>query len=342
MKIQKIMKRCCFLLTLVLLLGIAMLPAAAAEERPSLTVGGVPFGVRFVTDGVLVVDYCPVKCGGKEHSPAKEAGLRPGDCICRVGAKRVNTAAALLEAIEQSGREPLTLVYTREGKESAVTLTPLPCDEDGRLRTGLYVRDSGAGIGTVTFVDADNDFGGLGHGICDGESGVLIPLAREQVMGVTVGDINRGAAGAPGELRGHFSAGKKGILRQNTACGVFGCFTERPSGLGATLPIAYRDEVREGGATLRCTLDDSGPREYAVEITAIRRNAEGNKCFTVKVTDPALLAKTGGIIQGMSGSPIIQNGKLVGAVTHVLIGDPTTGYGIFIENMLNQMGDLAG
>ena len=201
------------------------------------------------------------------------------------------------------------------------------------------MRDSGAGIGTVTFVTEQNLFGGLGHGICDGESGTLIPMARGSVMGVTVGSLKRGAAGAPGELKGHLSTEKMGALTQNTACGVFGAFAERPALPAGELPIAYRDELHDGAVTLWCTLDDNTPREYSAEISAIHRAAEGNKCFTVHITDKALLEKTGGIIQGMSGSPIIQDGHLVGAVTHVLIGDPTTGYGIFIENMLANMAE---
>ncbi|MBQ8341432.1 MAG: SpoIVB peptidase [Clostridia bacterium] len=337
MKTQKRIKRWAFLLTLLLCIGALALPAAAATDRPVLTLGGVPFGVRFTTEGILVVSYCDVHSGGRDQNPARDAGLRPGDCICRVGEHKIETATELTEVIQQNGQQPLTLFYKREGREQAATLTPLPCDEDGRLRTGLFVRDAGAGIGTVTFVREDGSFGGLGHGICDGESGALIPLSRGSVMGVTLGDIHKGVAGTPGELRGHFSAERMGVLTQNTACGVFGHLTTCPTGLGDKLPIAYRNEVCEGAATLRCTLDNGAPREYTVEITAIRKQADGNKCFTVHVTDPDLLAKTGGIVQGMSGSPIIQDGKIVGAVTHVLINDPTTGYGIFIENMLSNM-----
>ena len=336
MNVQKIIKRCSFLLTLLVLLGVAALPASA-QARPKLTVGSIPFGVRFATDGVMVIGYCDVRCGGKEQNPARDAGLKPGDCICKAGDTPVNTAAGLLEAIQKNGKRPIVLTYTREGSEGVATLTPLPCDEDGRLRAGVFVRDAGAGIGTVTFVDEYGRFGGLGHGICDGECGALIPLLRGNVMGVTVAGINKGAAGAPGELRGQFSADRMGALTQNTPYGVFGKLNTRPAGLGEQLPIAYRNEVREGGATLRCTLEGSLPREYTVEIGAIRRDAQGNKCFTVKVTDPALLSKAGGIVQGMSGSPLIQDGKLIGAVTHVMINDPTTGYGIFIENMLSNM-----
>ncbi len=343
MKIKQFKRVGTALLAFLFIITALTLPTAgAASERPTLYVGGIPFGVRFFTDGVLVVGYCDVECGGKACNPAKEAGLQPGDCICRVNRTEITTASGLAEAIEQGGAAALELCYRRDGKEHTAHLTPLPCDKDGRLRTGLYVRDSGAGIGTVTFVTEQNTFGGLGHGICDGESGTLIPMSRGSVMGVTIGGLTRGATGAPGELKGHFSAGKTGSLLQNTPCGVFGAFGERPALPAGQMPIAYKNEVHDGAVTLWCTLDDNVTREYGAEINAIHREAEGNKCFTVHITDKDLISKTGGIIQGMSGSPIIQDGHLVGAVTHVLIGDPTTGYGIFIENMLNQMGDLVG
>ncbi|MBQ3483275.1 MAG: SpoIVB peptidase [Clostridia bacterium] len=332
-KKQKWMRCFAALMTLLLLMGTFALQTAAERERQELYVGGIPFGVRFFTDGILVVDYCDVQSGGAKKNPAREAGVRPGDCIIKINEEQPRDAADLAAVIERC-TGTLTLTLRREGKEERVTLTPCRCDEDGRLRTGLWVRDSGAGIGTVTFVTEQNTFAGLGHGICDGRSGMLIPMARGSVMGVTVGGITRGAPGAPGEIRGHFSAGKLGTLCDNTVCGVYGVFAERPVLPAGKLPIGFRDELKNGAATIWCTLDDNVAHEYRVEISAIQRGAEGNKCFTVKVTDEALLARTGGIVQGMSGSPIIQNGRLVGAVTHVLIGDPTTGYGIFIENML--------
>ena len=160
-------------------------------------------------------------------------------------------------------------------------------------------------------------------------------------MGVAVNEIKRGMAGAPGELRGQFAADRTGTLLQNTACGVFGVLTACPTSPAGTLPIGFKEELHDGAATLWCTLDDQVTRSCGVEISDIHRNATGNKCFTVTVTDMELLAKTGGIVQGMSGSPIVQDGRLVGAVTHVLIGDPTTGYGIFIENMLANMAEAA-
>ncbi len=332
-------KRALWLFAIAALLCAAALPVGAKPlQRQRLLVGGIPFGVRFFTEGILVVGYCDVECGGSHHNPARAAGLCPGDCICAVNGERADSAEQLAAHIQKSGGKEITLSYKRENEEKSATLAPLPCDADGRFRCGLFVRDNGAGIGTVTFIDQDTHaFGGLGHGICDGESGALVPMARGSVMGVTIGGITKGAVGAPGELRGHFSAGKTGSLLQNTPCGVFGVFAEPPSTPAGECEIAYRSEVHDGAACVWCTLDDNVASSYSVTLSEIHRSAKGNKCFTVKVTDPALLARTGGIVQGMSGSPIIQDGKLVGAVTHVLINDPTTGYGIFIENMLENM-----
>ena len=332
---QKTQRGLALLLALLALFSILILPVGASRgERPALWVGGIPFGVRFFTEGILVVGYCDVQCGGACHNPARAAGLLPGDCIYKINEEAPRTAAQLSEVL-QGERGEVKVEYRRGGEEKSTTLTPLRCDEDGKARIGLFVRDSGAGIGTVTFVtEKGNTFAGLGHGICDGESGALIPLSRGSVMGVTIGSITRGAVGAPGELKGHFSAGKIGSLLGNTVCGVYGVLAELPSLPAGKCEIAYRNEVREGAAVVWCTLDDNVCRPYTVQISQIHRGAEGNKCFTVKVTDKALLARTGGIVQGMSGSPILQNGRLVGAITHVLIGDPTTGYGIFIENML--------
>ena len=318
----------------------AQTPKIASNDK--VYVGGTPFGVQYLTDGILVVGHCDVTHKGCAKNPARDAGIAVGDTILAVNGKQITTASELASIVGEHGEKPLTLTVRHEGAEHSITLTPLPCDTDGVFRTGLWVRDSGAGIGTVTFVTDDNRFGGLGHGICDSKCGALIPISRGNVMSVCIGGIKRGAVGAPGELRGQFEGHKTGTLFQNTSCGVFGMLTERPAQLGERVKVGSRHEIHEGEASCRCTLDGGAPREYKIKISDIRRDSTDNKSFTVTVTDKALLEKTGGIVQGMSGSPIIQNGKLVGAVTHVLIGDPTTGYGIFIENMLAQMGDLAG
>ncbi len=330
----------CLALCLLLLFALA-LPIGAATprgERLRLYVGGTPFGVRYFTDGIMVVGYCDVTSGGKPQNPARDAGISPGDCITEIGGKAPGGVADLSEAIQKAGGEALSLTVRREGESRTVTLSPCPCDSDGRYRTGLWVRDTGAGIGTVTYVlENGKDFGGLGHGICDGASGCLVPIARGNVLGVTIGGVQKGAVGAPGELKGHFTAGKTGALCANTVCGVYGVLSERPKETAGLLPVGHRDELREGTATCWCTLDEGAPKEYEIKISDIHRAARDNKCFTVTVTDKALIEKTGGIVQGMSGSPIVQDGRIVGAITHVLIGDPTTGYGIFIENMLENM-----
>ncbi|MBQ9802999.1 MAG: SpoIVB peptidase [Clostridia bacterium] len=308
------------------------------ENRQKLYVGGTPFGVRYMTDGILVVGYCDVTTCGRAENPAKAAGVRPGDCIMAVDGKAPEGVNDLAATVSRAGGRSLTLTLRREGEELSVTLTPCACDSDGRYRTGLWVKDTGAGIGTVTYI-AENgrDFAGLGHGICDGSCGVLVPIARGNVMGVDINGIKKGAVGAPGELKGHFQAGKTGVLNANTPCGVFGVLTEPPVKTAGLLPVGTRLELHDGAATCWCTLDEGEPKEYSIKISDIHRAASDNKCFTVTVTDKTLLEKTGGIVQGMSGSPIVQDGKIVGAITHVLIGDPTTGYGIFIENMLENM-----
>ena len=313
----------------------------STESLSGLTVyaGGMPFGVKFFTDGVTVVGFCDVETkDGKKQNPATVAGLKPKDVILKVNDETLLGAAALTEQIEGCGGKPLKLHCRRGKSEFDVTLTPVWCPAEARYKTGIWVRDSGAGIGTVTFILPETGaFAGLGHGICDADTGELIAMKRGTVSDVTISSVVRGAAGSPGELKGYFHAGKVGALLGNSLCGVWGVFSELPDSLGQAMPIGLRDEITEGDAYILSTLDNNQTERYDVRISNINREANGSKCFTVTVTDPDLLSRSGGIVQGMSGSPIIQNGKLVGAVTHVLINDPTTGYGIFIENMLNAV-----
>ena len=297
--------------------------------------GGIPFGVKFMTDGVLIVGSAEVINGSKKENPSSAAGLKTGDRILSVNGKALRSAEDLTRSVESSNGDVLSIVYMRNGAKHSTTLKPAYSSNEGCYKTGLYVKDNGAGIGTVTYIDpASLSFAGLGHGICESD-GALVPIQRGSVVGVNINGVIKGQKGVPGEVKGYFSSGKVGSLLQNTNCGVFGIFASLPKGLPSQpLSLCLKDELREGKAHIWCTLDGDTPRKYEVEISSIDLSASEGKCFTVKVKDPALLEKTGGIVQGMSGSPIIQNGKLVGAVTHVLINDPTTGYGIFIENML--------
>ncbi len=311
-----------------------------AEELEGLTLtpGGMPFGVRFLTDGVTVVGFCDFEAGGKKVNPAAAAGLKLRDTILRVNGEPLTGASALTEKIEHCGGRELILLCRRGASEMELRLKPVWCEAEQRYKTGIWVRDSGAGIGTVTFIIPETGaFAGLGHGICDADSGELIAMRRGTVSDVTISSVVRGAVGAPGELKGYFNPGKTGALLGNSACGVWGVFSDPPESTADALPVGLRGELEEGSAEIFCTLDSNRIGRYRVEISNIDRTATGSKCFSVKITDPALIAASGGIVQGMSGSPIVQNGKLVGAVTHVLINDPTSGYGIFLENMLLSM-----
>ena len=300
-----------------------------------LAAGGMPFGVKFITEGVSVVGFCDVETGGKRINPAAAAGLHTKDLIVKINGKPLDSAKQLTEAIEGCNGKELTLTCRRAGKELNIKLSPVSSAEEGRYKTGIWVRDVGAGIGTVTFIRPETgEFAGLGHGICDADTGELVAMKRGSVSDVTISAVVRGTAGKPGELKGYFNAGKVGALLGNSPCGVWGIFTEMPEGASEPMEIALRQEIQEGDAYILSTLDNNEICRYDVRISNINRDAKASKCFTVTVTDPDLLAASGGIVQGMSGSPIIQDGKLVGAVTHVLINDPTTGYGIFIENML--------
>lgn len=359
---------CAGLLAVMLALAGCLLTASAAgggTVPDKVYVGGMPFGVKFYTEGILVVGFCDVDGADGTVNPARTAGVRLRDRIVGINGQAPGNAAALGEAV--AGGQPVTLTIRRAttetgrrvnnkngsknnsatppaSRESEVTLTVTPAlsESEGRYKTGLYVRDSGAGIGTVTFImPGTNAFAGLGHGICDGETGELIPLGRGQVTDVTVSGVERGAVGAPGAIKGYFAPGKIGSLLGNTTCGVWGVLAARPAAAVTEIPVGDRTCVHAGDATILCTLDNGQVGTYGVRITSVDTTATGSKCFTISVTDPALLQKTGGIVQGMSGSPVIQDGKLIGAVTHVLIHDPTTGYGIFIDNMIAAMPEVA-
>ena len=315
--------------------GGAIPTAAFSREKLKsikLYPGGVPFGVKFMTEGILIVGFSQ-----SNENPTLKAGLKINDRIISVNGKILASAQELTQIVKGCNGRTLSVTYLRNGEQHRTTITPVYSDTEGCYTTGAYVKDNGAGIGTVTYVVPETlSFAGLGHGICEGENGQLVPIQRGSVVNVTISGIVKGQKGIPGEVNGYFSSGKVGSLLKNCHCGVFGALVSLPENLPTEpLSLGLRDEIKEGRAYIYCTLDATTPKKYEIEISSIDRSATEGKCFTVKVTDPALLAKTGGIVQGMSGSPIIQNGKLVGAVTHVLINDPTTGYGIFIENMLN-------
>ncbi len=305
----------------------------AEEER--VMIGGDVFGTRISTKGVLVVGVTSVISNGNERSPARDAGICSKDIINFVNGSEIKDSNDLISKIEKSEGKTLEISLTRDGKDMSVKLTPVLSDSDGIYRGGLWVRDSLAGIGTVTFIiPKTGEFAGLGHGICDPDTGVLMTVRKGSVFTVKLGDIKKGSVGDPGELRGRLCEEKIGSIIDNSFSGVCGVLSEVPQ-KDSLFEIAKQSEVKTGKVTVVCTVDSRGPCEYSAEIEKICDADGKTKNFIIKITDKKLLDLTGGIVQGMSGSPIIQNGKIIGAITHVLIDDPTKGYGIFAQNMLD-------
>lgn len=310
----------------------------SASEKTLLIPGGVPFGVKIYCDGVLVVGLSDVKSLSGSVCPAKDAGILAKDIITEINGSPVKTVSEVADAIGSSEGKAIGIKVIRGDQTFDVTLSPAISKEDGKYKTGLYIKDSTAGIGTVTYIEPDDmTFAGLGHGICDADTGKLIPLSRGLVVNVGIDGVVKGQCGIPGELKGHFCQGKIGSLICNSEYGVYGILTALPDRLSnVRMEAAEASEVCEGDAEILCTLDESGIGKYSVKLSNIQRSENDIRSFVITVTDKKLLEKTGGIVQGMSGSPVIQNGKLVGAVTHVLINDPAKGYGIFIEKMLDH------
>lgn len=350
-------RRLPIILSLLLLVSVLLpmtgeLPSYAQNEatanQPSaklpteLIPGGMPFGVQLQTKGVLIVGMSPVNPQGDGVCPAEAAGIAVKDVILSIGGTNVSSVSQVAEILAASGGKELTLVIERSGKRLEKRLKPIRSDKDGIYRAGIWIRDSAAGIGTVTFLcPKSHGFAGLGHGICDPDTGTLMPMSRGSVMNVVIGSVQKGREGSPGELRGYFSGERVGALLGNTECGAYGMLSVLPKNIGDPIPVGDASEVHTGDAYILCTLDDSqSVKKYPIRITRIFDRKRENKNFLVEVTDRELIKQTGGIVQGMSGSPIIQDGKLIGAITHVMVENPKQGYGIFIENMLERMPEL--
>ena len=311
-------------------------------ERPLVHIGGEPFGIRLYTDGLIVSRISDIPTSEGTKFPAKEAGINVGDTILSVNGTKLKTNEQLLDAVEQSGGKPLRISIHSEGGTRNTTITPVTDSQLGKLRIGLWIRDSCAGIGTLTFSDPfSHTLAGLGHGITDSESGSIMPLLEGDIVKAGIYSVQKGTGGCPGALCGFFSDNSPvGEISANDECGIFGTYNER-FGSGRLMPVAFRQEAVRGPAKLRTTVSESAPEEYDVYIEEISyNNSNITKNMVIHITDQRLLDKTGGIVQGMSGSPIIQNGRLVGAVTHVFINDPSRGYAVFAENMTDFNNNL--
>ena len=262
------------------------------------------------------------------------AGIFPGDRIIMIGKKECTECKDVYDAVRESGGAPLNITLIRGGEELCIKAAPKY--KDGEYVLGITLRSQTAGIGTVTFVDPETlSFGGLGHAVSDSETGLPVSVRSGIASEVTLGACKKGTPGKAGELSGILNRTSIGEIYKNTECGVFGKLDSLKANVGEPMPIAHRSDVKAGEAEIISTIKNGKTASYKIEITDIDQSSTGSKSFKIKVTDPTLIALTGGIVRGMSGSPIIQDGKLVGAVTHVMVADPTEGYGIFIENMLS-------
>ena len=306
---------------------------STANTGQMLVPVGHTVGIKMFARGVLVVGLTEGK------SPAKSCGLEKGDVILKCNGTAVTSTEQFQSMLQSAEGGAVALQVSRENDRKTMTVQPERNDQ-GAWAIGAWIRDSMAGIGTMTYYDpAANTFGALGHGITDTDTAQLMPFSSGSILPSTVKAVKKGTCGSAGELRGDFDLTTcLGQLTANTDKGVFGTLDSGEFGenLGPALPVADPSEMENGPATILSNVEGDTVKEYSVEITRLSPGGNDNRELLITVTDPELLAATGGIVQGMSGSPILQDGKFVGAVTHVLLNDPSRGYGIFIETMLEN------
>ncbi len=311
--------------------------------------GGQTIGVKVKSAGILVVGHHQVTDReGNRQSPGESAGLKLGDLIMDINGQRIKDVKKVGELCQLYGRDkqPLRVTYKRGGKLNRTVLNPVYDAEDKAWRLGLYIRDSAAGVGTLTFYAPNQGvYGALGHVITDMDTQTPIEVGEGQILQSSVTSINKSQNGEPGEKRAHFVKESKvlGNIERNTPFGIFGKMKELPahSFSSKSLPVAFAEDVKEGPAQILTVVNGQKVERFNIEIVHVsKQNAPATKGMVIKITDKRLIQKTGGIVQGMSGSPIIQDGKLIGAVTHVFVNDPSSGYGCFIEWMLQDAGVL--
>lgn len=302
------------------------------SKRKYVVPGGEIFGIKLYTDGIIVVDTDVVETNNGIVNPAEKSGLLIGDVIKKIDGIEIKSTSHLTKVIEKSQGNEMNITVIRDNKEMTVNFKTYKDSISGKYKAGLWVRDSTAGLGTVTFYNPENNsFAGLGHPIYDVDTNEIMPMKNGDMAEASIKGLYKSSNGVVGELCGVLSGRSKGELCLNCEEGIYG-FTNCKK--NETLPIAVRQEITESDAQIICTIDNSGPKYFDVKIIKIYSNsATVNKDMIVKITDKELLSKTGGIVQGMSGTPIIQNGMLVGAITHVFVNDPTQGYAIFAERM---------
>lgn len=306
-------------------------------ETQRVYVSGQSFGIKLYTDGVIVVGTQAISIDGKQVNPAQKAGIEVGDVIADINGTKVYSSDQVQEILNDNNGKEFVLKIKRDGRYKTFTLNPVYDRREGCYKAGMWVRDSTAGIGTITFFNpASSTFAALGHQINDVDTNEIMPLLEGEAVNAGVARIQKGTVGSTGSLICNFTDKVIGNLKENTSCGIYGTYSDLPDGT-KSYPVASKQEVKKGEAKIICTVDDTGPQEFDVYISRISYDEDNEqRNMTIRVTDKKLVAFTGGIVQGMSGSPIIQNGKLVGAVTHVIISNPQRGYAIFAQTMLEE------
>lgn len=317
-------------------------------EDQKVLASGNPIGIKLKTNGIIIINISGVILeNGARVSPADASGLLPGDVLLKAQGKELNSIRDLLDAVEGSDGEPIDITYKRQDFQYNTSIQPIKSGEDDQYRIGIWVRDSSAGIGTLTFVDlADRVYGALGHGINDIDTGSLLQVGSGQLLESNIEGIKKGLKGAPGELEGEFLSNPRviGDIELNCDFGVFGRISNdnNKTNWGRPMKIGPHSTVHVGRASVLTCIQGRNVEEFEIEIQKIAKlDLSSTKNMVIRITDKRLLQSTGGIVQGMSGSPIIQDGRLIGAVTHVFINDPVRGYGVFIESMLNNSNALA-
>lgn len=309
------------------------------SQLPLVYLGGYPIGLKLYADGVVIVGTEAVDTTKGLVDPAQKAGLRLGDIVKKVNGVTVRSNTEVSDIIEKSAEEPIIFEVERDGKSFEVTFRAEFSESEQKYKAGIWIRDSSAGIGTVTFCMQDGTFASLGHAVCDIDTKTALPISQGECTNAQITGFIKGHNGTAGELCGYLDSERTGVIYSNGELGVYGCFDSVTEG-GQLYEIAERTQVKEGDAEIVSTVENGITERYSVIIEKVNVDSADNKNLVIKITDRGLIEKTGGIIQGMSGSPIIQDGKIVGAVTHVFLNDSTSGFGIFAETMLNNLENI--
>lgn len=319
------------------LLGIIPVKSETIKtvEENTVLVSGHSFGIKLYTDGVMVVGTKDITVNGKTVNPSEEAGVSVGDIIVSINGEKVYSSDRVSEILNDNNGKAFRIRINRNGEYRDLSLEPVYVDSEGAYKAGMWVRDSTAGIGTITFFNPSNSsVAALGHPITDVDTGEIMPILDGQAVETTVTSVTRSTSSETGSICCDFSNKEIGELSKNTTHGIYGSYTDKTDlSKCCEYEVALPQEVQKGFCQIITTVDENGPKVYSAEITKINQN-DDEKNMVIKITDEELIKITGGIVQGMSGSPIIQNGKLIGAITHVIVNNPLKGYAVFAQTML--------